>query len=619
MNTGKPLTKEHARLREERHTDDVAVRVRTRIDLYCHVPEQSLPAVRRPVDLRPKFRDPSEREVVEGLLERGVAPKRVRLKPESPEAVRSVDRYGNPTSNIEGDRALIAGLVALDLEWTRNPPAVADTFSIVVRGDALPVDLDLFSSIQVFGWLFVHEDAGEDLDQRQRRCRPGDPGCFGGIVDEIERDDAEGVLRLECRDFTAVLLAREAGPALIKSCDVAQPLPQIVEYLVRAVPGGDNWVVETRGQVGGKTLSQRLSEEKRTLERKGFWSGVPIRRPEVKKTQARVPSRRTLRFGGAGGRFDAGLDLEQTEEPLSQVPVGPPPPVKRVYTPAKYKTKIQKPTPDRVFGTSKQSIWEAITKACSLAGVVAEVGVSSTGQPMVVLVDGLEIQQGTVFRAFERGKRKHRVVTHGADLGQLVERRQLTGGRRVRWVEVYSTDPVTGKTLRERFDDGPAAGTIPGTEGAAKEHSTDNGITLFAHGTHSAAELQHLARVAFSQVNRGELELTFSLQLPWTTGGSVFDADLLWCASGALMEVQFARADRFRGLQLEEALRRLGVPREAAAKLARASERLQPSLVFQVAELMHTVGADGEYRADIIAQRMLGAIRDPKGSSLETT
>jgi hypothetical protein len=319
------------------------------------------------------------------------------------------------------------------------------------------------------------------------------------------------------------------------------------------------------------------------------------------------------------------------------------------------KTVKVPPTPDRIFGSKKQSIWDAIMKATQLSGVIAEVGISDDGRPMIALIDGIEVHKGSVFRPFARGERNHRVMTHGLDMAQLVERRSLIGGRKINWVEVYSTNPITGKTLREKFTDGPETVSVDikvkvssgvnawstsgwfdhlpsgkrkggrrRSKGRLKKKSafegsnaSDNGVTVFAHGVNSEEQLQHIAKRVWAQVNRGELEVSFSTLLPWTTGGGVFDPDLLSCASGALIEFQFARADRFQGLELENAMKLLGVPEKAASQFANASEKLRPSLLFQVAEISHTIGPDGAYRADIIAQTLLDDLRLPRGESLE--
>lgn len=631
------LIKARTRLTFEELIDDTAVRVRTRIDLYVNLPRTLAAPVKRQasdrlgVDLNFKGLEAAANSPDAGFS-KGLG---VDLSFEALEA--SVNKADNTAQkDIIGERALIPGLLALEMGWTRNPPAVADEFEIVLRGDAVPVDLRVFESIQVFGWLFVHEDHGQDLLSRMEQLKPGDPGSFGGIVDKVSRDDANGTFTLSCRDFTALPLSRDATPTVLDGLDLDQLVEDIVEDLIRSMPGGDQWEVTTRGEIGNDdTVSKVFSEEvkfkvKQRKRRK--------KRKEEKKantpTNADLASDKAVTkklFDGLSASDLAKISNDSTSsargvnlldpksdeykilQVLNEAGAGLAKP--RSTRPARYITKIVQPTPDRIFGTKRMTIWQAITRVTQLMGVVAEVGISQTGRPSIAIVDQLEIQQGTVFRAFERDGRKHRLVTHGADLAQLVEDRDLVGAKRVNWVEVYSTDPVTGLTARERYSDGEF--TESRTSRGVERKLADAGLTIFAPGCNSSEQLKRIAKRTWAQVNRGELEVRFSILVPWTTGGGIFDADLLTCAPGALIEMQFARADRFKGLELEDVLKLLGVPREAARKLAEASEQLKPSLLFQVAEIQHTIGEDGEYTASIVAQALLAEIHVPQGETLE--
>jgi hypothetical protein len=663
INRSRDLTKAKSKLTAEGRIDDTAVRVRTRFDLYANLP--ALQPVARPTNV-----SRSNRAVVTGGGADALVFDSDLVSQSSKAIVRGGDLVFGDSDNaaqqdLVGERALIAGLTGT-LSWTRNPPSIADKFSITLRGDSLPVDLRIFDSLQVFGWMFVHEDHGEPLRKRMMRLKPGDPGSFGGVVDTIERNDEEQTIELGCRDFTALLLAHDAHPKLLKSIDLNTSIESVVSRLVLAVPGGQSWVVTTRGNLAGRQTLAKLLAEERTVKKRSKSSKVLRPKEAARAAGALIGSAgasgiglgvyqvadlakksigksidpatgkfvRSVRPGAlptvpvvGGGVASAGAAIGatlQAQEEAKRTSLGGEPVAKYVTT---RKRKNFDATPDRVFGSKRQSIWDAISKATQLSGVIAEVGISHTGKPMVVLIDALEIHKGTVFRPFERGKRRHRVMTHGADMAQLVERRHLIGGRRINWVEVYSTDPITGKTFREKYSDGPPSVSIApglsvietGKRGKkAKKKISNNGVTVFAHGAHSAYQLQKIAKRIYAQINRGELEISFSTLLPWTTGGNPFEADLLSCASGALIEIQFARADRFKGLELERALKLLGVPPKAAKKFAKTSQLLRPTVLFQVAEIVHTVGEEGEYRADVIAQTLLDDINVPEGESLES-
>jgi hypothetical protein len=172
-------------------------------------------------------------------------------------------------------------------------------------------------------------------------------------------------------------------------------------------------------------------------------------------------------------------------------------------------------------------------------------------------------------------------LVYGGSIESAVESRDLVAGQRVPWVEATSIDPDTGRTRRERY------GRSMGSGG-------DGGQQIYAHGITKPEQLKRLARSAWRQLNQGELQLSVTVSVPWSEGGGVHDPDLLACAAGASVEVVFAAAARQRGRPLEEILKAQGVPPQAARVLGRASERIRPSLFFQVAELVHSYGGEGD-------------------------
>ena len=256
-------------------------------------------------------------------------------------------------------------------------------------------------------------------------------------------------------------------------------------------------------------------------------------------------------------------------------------------------TETIPPRVEQVFGSRALTIWDAITRLTQMLGVIAEVTLSNSGQPTVVLVDGEEYLDGKVFRLFERGSRRHRQLVYGSGIEDLTESRDLVAGARVPWVEAVSIDPDTGETRRERYGRGGGIG--------------DGGEQLFAHGVVQEEALKKLARSAWRQLNQGELQLSLATGLPWSEGGGVLDPDLLDCASGAAVEVVFAAVAKHRGSSLERLLIDQGVPVPAARVLARASERVRPALFFQVAELVHSYGGtgDGDYSCTMTLQTFL--------------
>lgn len=526
--------------------------------------------------------------------------------------------------------AVIQAIVALEWEYTRNPPSVADLLEVTIPSRHLPVDLRVFDNIRIQGWPFVRNAASESFEERLDRCVVGDPGHFAGIVDNVEINRRLGTQTLSCRDLTAIPLGREVSAALLEKMDLDRDLDDIIEDIMeRGVPGGDMWRVEARGKlrVANRNPVRLLSDEK------------------SKRVFSKRKGGKSLVNSGVSGFVGAVLEPEEEDQTdsgsflvgkgVSRLQPPPPPALlaskKKVEAPRKPKAEINEfdkrkytkivtfrvpPTTETIFGSQKLTVWDAITKLCSKLGAIPEVSLAEDGSPLIVVVDAEDYLDGRHFRHFSRfdqqlGKeRNHRIVTYGHDIAELAESRDLTAGDRVDWVEVVAVDPDRGLTRRERF----------GKPGARAEGS---GIQIPHHGVTKRSHLKRLARQAWEILNKGELQLAVELDVPWTTGGGVDDPDLLQCAAGTIIEVAFAAAKRYRGNALEDILTGspIFMPAQPARVLGRASERVEPSLVFQVAELVHSGSGegDGAYRCALTLQTLLDDGLSPDELDVEDT
>jgi hypothetical protein len=519
--------------------------------------------------------------------------------------------------------AVIQAIVALEWEHTRNPPAAADTLEVTIPSRFLPVDLRVFDNIRIQGWPLVRNAASESFDDRLDRCMPGDPGHFAGIVDNVEVGRKAGTVTLTCRDLTAIPLSREVSGRTLRGLNMRDNVDKIIEELMeKSVPGGDLWKVEPRGKLrtSARSPARVLADERRKKVTRQ--KVVEVSHLEyAKKTQAVDPITLDQGFDAIESDSLEGVtynqlhtsetdgggkhEVRQWRVPEGAVIVNP-----DQYNATEYEVRNVTrtitirvpPTVEAVFGSEVMTVWAAIMKLCRKMSIIPEVALAEDGSPLIVLVDAEDYVDGRFFRSFirsdpETGKdRRHRIITYGLDIAELAESRDLTAGDRVDWVEVVAVDPDKGVTRRERYG-------MPGSrEGGS-------GIQIPHHGVTKRSHLKRLARQAWLNVNQGELQLAAEIDIPWTSGGGVDDPDLLQCAAGTIVEVAFAAAKRYRGRALEDLLKSAPIylPAQAAKTLGRASERAAPSLVFQVAELVHSgsTEGDGAYTCSLTLQTLL--------------
>lgn len=514
-----------------------------------------------------------------------------------------------------GDVARIQMIEPLSLDWTRNPPSVPDEFTVTVRSVTVPVDLRIIRGMQVGAWLYVHEDASEDLQARAARCQVGTPGYFGGVVDVVKRTSDGRELTLECRDYTAIPMATTLDLEQLDGISLDQPLPDIVRALIDLVPGGDQWVIVPRGQMAtlgvpaydlADEVKVRVASREQDARPKGNLYGMVGAFGNLDNVTLDPASAELVMLpDGPGfvdrGRADAlkGLFISPRDADRASYFLANP---EKFVTgsgprkiPARVVSKTVPPTWAQLLGGA-DTVWEAITRLSQLMGAVAEVAVLDGGAVGVVLVDALELQLGDVLRPFERDGSAARVFEFGSNIVNMTDGRQLLGGQRIDWAEVQAADPVTGKMRRGRYGRSERSGA-----------GSDHGLTVTAHGFTDQSHLDRLAKAAWLNANSGELELAVTTDDPWSLGGGPDDADLLGCGGGAVVDIDFAGLALADGVPLAVALRALGVPEDAADTLAAASAAASPSLRFQAVEVKHSYSQtdDGSYSCDLTLQTFL--------------
>jgi hypothetical protein len=623
--------------------------LRGRIDLHILVPAPQVPDLVEELDLKEITRILNSSGLTGRALERGHAfadPSRVNQK--LPEPAERSDRQ---LSKRPDEVAILRGLDPLSYDWTRNPLTVADTLSVTIHPDDVPVDLRLIKGSQVRAWLFCHElpDA----------CRPGDPGYFGGVVDVVERDRNGASLTLECRDYTAFPLNHKVSPRTLAEIDLAQTLPDVVRYLIDRMPGGERWRVEGRGKVARFAApASFLAEEKTKVVKKRQRKLVltfDLTTDDWKQGTALVAQEQAL------GIFD------EDKRQLATAPLAPKLDARRpayvsalpilyrdssradedgtwteVTTPAKVRTVKIPPSAQTVFGSSDLSTWDAIVRLCSLMGCLPEVTTWRDGSVGILIMAADEVHasrelKGSFSRMVEGREIRHRVFVDGEGVDLLVERRELEAGAKVDFVELHAADPDTGRTRRSRFGKlGPEEGvdlTDPKLSKGYKRKgkrripygvTQGRGIFMIAHGITNQKHLDRLARTAWLSLTSGEFKLEVGVNVPWSYAGDSNDPDLLACSSGAVAELRFKGLER---TNVDERVARSdgakshaqayyearGIDSAAAKILGDATSHSNLPLVFQVSEVRHSFSGtgDGDYSCRLMCQGFVGLDEAP--------
>lgn len=280
-------------------------------------------------------------------------------------------------------------LAPVSATWKRNPPGSADELDVTVRHEEIPFALTVFEGAAVDFWLFEHRDP--------RQCTQGEPGHFSGIVDEIQRDViGDGTVTLTCRDWTALALGTKLGEDIVKSFKIENlDLLGAVERLLRYMPGGETWTVESIGRAGATPV------------------GVEAPKIEASKSAKKKPKRAA--------------------------------PVKEAPNLAMW---VQ---PGEV------SVWDAISDLCVRHGVVPEVGEGTNGRRVVTLIPAADLQTSTALRPFNRADQGIRRFVEGADVTVLTEALTLSRSEKLPdFVVVASIDARTGIQVSARWPPEPA-------------------------------------------------------------------------------------------------------------------------------------------------------------------
>jgi hypothetical protein len=469
----------------------------------------------------------------------------------------------------QGPHVVFQGLVPTSLQIERNRPAECDTCDAELQGDALPFDLGIIApkSAVIKAWLFEHQDP--------KRCADGQPGQFVGVIDTIERDRGTLRVKLKCRDLTAIPLGAKMSEEALKRFRLsdAASFEQLVAALVAEIPGTWNWRV--------RSLSAAAS------------------RPIVSPSPPVIKPRGGRQRPGAPGTRDNPIVLPD-------LVVSAPSRSISVLAPRATMSEGAMHLAD-IVGPHELTIWSAIANVCARAGIVPEVMVDASGDPVVVLVDGSDLQTSDVLRPFgPRNGRTWRVLVDGDGIERARETLTLHGGeQRPDFLQVDSYDPQTGAGLTARWPPAPPK---------REEDREETGVFQFVRGITSQEALLRMARAGWESLAHNAFRVTVSVPEPWSAGGGPEDPDLLDLGYGAAIELAmpfFERLSRVNGLQTPDAiLRARGVDPRVVGRILAASERLGAmSLLFQVETVTHqwTGGSAPGYSCDISLRRFLGS------------
>jgi Rieske Fe-S protein len=495
-----------------------------------------------------------------------------------------VPRNYTESGEVRGEEqtAKLECLVASSYVWTRSPLGQADTLTVTLPTSAVPIDDRLIRFALVSGWLFVHEDFGDpllvrdglnELSGRLTECKPGDEGHFAGVLIRPARVTGEqsSELTLEFRDMSELPRRQAITADGVNGCKLDQHLVDIVQYLIRLMPGGEDWAVIGRGKLATTAPDALLTVEKK-----------------YRKT---VTRRAKVDEAGAEGNVTKDVEASEANIPDASQPA----PQQTQFASLEYKktsvvvTQKVEPEPADIFGENVSTVWDAITAICTIMGCVPEVAVDETGTVTIYVLDAEEAQRGGVFRAFEREFWTHRRLTYPGDVATLETSRDVMGDRKLDWIECFSPDPDTGKIIRGRF----------GRDGDEDASGADTGagVYMVAPGVTSEDHLRELAKRAWLSAAVGEMQVTVSTGQPWSTGGSPDEPDLLGAAPGAAIAIE--ASDKLRGIMrgqtLDDELTQSGIKPKWARVFANASNAIPLSNLFQIASCTHSAAEGGEY------------------------
>lgn len=269
----------------------------------------------------------------------------------------------------DGELIELEDRACTSFDWLRNAPSVADEATFTLAADALPFNPEIIATKSLFVSAWLYEEG--------HARRIGGPGHFFGVVDDLKIDEHTREVTLSCRDMTAVPLQAFMPGDLVKTFEIGGSIEDVVEDLLRQIPGTQRWTVESYSTASDAPVS---------------YEPLAIK-PEKRKK---------------GGRSAPKHDT--------------------------------KPVLADVLTAEKVSVWTAICGVCARAGIVPEVVMREAG-PAVVLVDAHDLHTSDVLRPFSRGNRKWRVfVDHDGLLEHKKHLDLAGGGSRPDYLEVGTID-----------------------------------------------------------------------------------------------------------------------------------------------------------------------------------
>lgn len=434
----------------------------------------------------------------------------------APGAATDLAAFASPIDGL----SVITAVQPASVTLLKNTHRAADKLALTIQAADLPIPTRLIRSIGVLAFLgTVDADAyAAGLSANARGSgvntallRPSrDNLRFIGFMDDIDEDTDGGMLSMESRDYTGILLDTPVAVAVFE-IDINAPLDDVIVAILRTVPGGAA-------------------------------DGIRVRRES------------TVEYDDQAGTYRMRLgDLPNVAKTFPAV--------------TKRRRGKQFRLPASLAG-SELSYWDLITDICVAAGFVPIIDLDT-----LRLTTPRTLLGRTRAGGFERvvtgpggaERLTTRRMVHGSNIDKLRFSRKF-GRVSVPGVEVRSLVPGRAEPLVVRWP--PPKRDRSGKVLPSGRGQVDQTQTLLLRGIEDPRQLIQIAEGLYEELGRseygGRLE-TYDLA---SFGGGNEDPDLLSLASGEPLEV----VARNRGITqtLSDYLSRLRSPVEMREALVKA-------------------------------------------------
>jgi hypothetical protein len=358
------------------------------------------------------------------------------------------------------------------------------------------------------------------------RCKYGDPGMFAGPIDEMTRTMEDRKITLRGRDWTSFLLDSKLGEGVLAKINVdkAPSLSSIVREILDTLEGGETWQIEELTTSASRPIS------------------TPAVRPAERRKGSKAKPPRTV--------------LTQRFKHMASV----------------------------LPKQGEVSAWDAIAAVSARLGVVPEIGIDREGRPKVVMVAAEDLNTSSVIRPFKRGANTFRTMTVGGDITMMSETVDLMPhNNRPDFVAVASINRETGRSVVAEW---PKPGV--GSRKRRGKSQNETGLYQTIEGLETIEAVEAVAKAAWDSLAQNEFRVTIATPVPWSTGGTPDDPDLLDLAYGAAVAIDYSGFEQLANRTPSQILQAQGLPAAVAERIQRAQSTIgRLSLLFLVVTVDH--------------------------------